>query len=237
MNLYIDIGNTNIKITYGNKTIRFLSKNEYTSDSLFSMFPDDLKNLKIVGAFGSSVVKHQRQTIENIINNHYMSDIRWLEAPIKTGIKIEADDPKTVGADLIALSAYAASRSDKTIIINLGTATTYTYVNNNTLKGVIISPGIMTQYNSLVNNASLLHEVEINPVNKSYGKNSRDAISIGIINATAEAIKGLVNKIDKDALVIMSGGNSRIFKSLLDYEVVDEATTKGLMIIKELNDK
>ncbi|MCK5806985.1 MAG: type III pantothenate kinase [Mycoplasmataceae bacterium] len=237
MYLYIDIGNTNIKITYGKKTVRFLSTNKYTSDSLYSMFPNDLKNAEIEGAIGSSVVKGQRETITNIINNNYMSEIRWLEAPIKTGIKIEADDPKSVGADLIALSVYASSRSDSTIIVNLGTATTYTYVKNNTLKGVIISPGITTQYNSLVSNSSLLHEVEMKVSKNSYGKNTSDAISIGILNASAEAIKGLVSKIDKDALVLLSGGNSKIFQSLLDYEIVEEATTKGLMIIKELNDK
>ena len=237
MFLYIDIGNTNIKIRYGHKIVRFLSTNKYTADSLFSMFPEDLRNAKIQGAFGSSVVQSQKDTINNIINNNYMSKIRWLEIPIKTGIKIEADDPKTVGADLMALSVYAASRNNKTIIVNLGTATTYTYVKNNTLKGVIISPGIMTQYNSLVYNSSLLHEVEIKVVNKNLGKNSRDAISIGILNATAAAIKGLIDKIDKDALIILSGGNSNVFKTLLDYEVVEEATIKGLMIIEEMNRK
>ena len=49
---------------------------------------------------------------------------------LKTGVKIIADDPKTVGADIICDVAGIYNNTNEAIIIDLGTATKYIYTKN-----------------------------------------------------------------------------------------------------------
>lgn len=53
----------------------------------------------------------------------------FLGQGLKTGIQIVVDNPKEVGADLIGNSVAASNLYDETcLIIDLGTATTFTYI-------------------------------------------------------------------------------------------------------------
>ena len=58
---------------------------------------------------------------------------------LETGVKIIVDNPKEVGADLVAsAAAVLAHYDDNAIVVDMGTATTFTYIEHKVIKGVAI---------------------------------------------------------------------------------------------------
>ena len=242
MELFIDIGNTNIKVHYiiNHKEyyLNFPTKKKYTPDTFFNQLPNELKNAKVSKAYICSVVPIQSNVIEGMIKRIWNIKPMLIQHPIKTGIKINTDNPKNVGADLIAMASYASKHHQAAIIVNMGTATTIVYVKKTIFEGAIFIPGIEISYESLINNASKLNDVKLKVDKKmNLGKNTSEAISIGVLKGHANAIKGLVEKINNNCHVYLSGGNSKKIINLLDkYEYVKEITIQGMKIIKDLND-
>ena len=235
--IYIDIGNTNIKICYKNKILRLKTKKTYTINSLFMNFPNELKIMDINNIFASNVIFNFKNIFDKLFIKHFKCSITWVNYLTKTNIKLDIDNPKEIGSDLISIATYGSYRYNEVIVINLGTTITYTYIENKCLKGVIISPGIFTQYNSLMNSTSQLQNIKLKYINKLYGKNTEESISIGIINNTCEIIKKTIKKINPKSKVIISGGDMNLFKNILNFEFIPEVTIEGLKIIKEINNE
>jgi type III pantothenate kinase len=80
---------------------------------------------------------------------------------VKSGVKLKVDDPKSVGADIICDCAGAMKYSQECLVIDLGTATKYIYVKNNTFLGLSISPGVAISMKALVSSAALLPNIEL----------------------------------------------------------------------------
>ena len=235
MNIYVDIGNTNIKINFNDKYISFPTIKSYTVDSLFNELPQELKDCESPKVILCSVVPSKATIIVGLSKKYWNSTPINIAFPLKTGIKIKADQPKKMGADIVCLAAYASSQSNDSIIVNMGTATTITHVKNNEITGVIILPGFNTSLNSLVESAAKLSEIELYLPNKNIGNNTDEAISIGMISGHIHMIRGLVNDINEKSLLILSGGNSKmISKHLPEFKWVKEATIEGMKVIEKL---
>ena len=235
MTLYIDIGNTNMKFHFDGKYISFPTKENYTVDTLFSKLPKELKDLKLSKVMLSSVVPAKQKLIEGM-SKKYLSVIPTVIAyPLKTGIKINVDQPKKIGSDLVCLAAYASSESNNSIIVNMGTATTITHIVDKEIKGVIIIPGFITSMESLVNSAAKISEIDLYLPNKNVGNNTDESISIGMINGHVHMIRGFVNDIDKDSTLLLSGGNSKLIsKYLPEFKWIKEATIEGIKVIENI---
>ena len=243
MRLYFDIGNTNIKLNFKVNGEEFLvaykTTENYTVDSFYTYLPQEVKDAKIRSVSVVSVVPSKLELIKGLSKKYWQIDPMVLSFPLKTGINIKALDPKKVGADLVSLSAFVASKTKNGIIVNMGTATTITHIKDNELKGVIILPGLKTSLNALLKNAAKLSEIDLYlPKNKNVGNTTDEAISIGLIKGHALMIKGLIKDIDKDAQIFLSGGNSRMLKDyLFEYQYIKEATLEGLKVVEALNEK
>ena len=240
MKIYFDIGNTNIKLNYKiggeDRYISFSTKDKYTVDSFYNMLPPELKDVKTIWI--CSVVPTIKSIIIGMAKKYWKSGIRILEAPIKTGIKFKVDNPKSLGADIVALSLFVSSKTNNGLIINMGTATTITHVKNKELIGVVIIPGFQTSLNALLRDAAKLSQLELKISQNKIGKNTEEAISIGMLNGTKYMLEGIVNSIDPEADVFLSGGNARPIKKMLNnFNFVKEATIEGLKIIGDLNEK
>lgn len=242
MTLYIDIGNSNIKLHFEkNGVLKYYAyktnANNLSIDSFYENLSQEIKDINFDAIFICSVVASVENIVSNSLKKYFSnSKILHLESPIKTGIELKFPNSKEVGPDLIALAAYAASRSSNTIIINAGTATTIVHVKDKKFVGVIICPGLITSLNHLTESASLLGEINPRPTEKKMGLNSFEALSIGSISGHAHMLKGFVNEIDSNALVIVSGGASPLLKTKLSsYEFVTEATIEGMKVIENEN--
>ncbi len=241
MKLYFDIGNTNIKMNfkYDKKEyyISFKTNNNYSPDSLFTFLPKEVKSANITSVLISSVVPSQLGIVEGMVKKYFGIKPNIIAFPIKIGIKLNAIDPKTIGSDIISLSALVANKSNNAIIINLGTATTITHVMKNTMMGTIIIPGIGISKNILIKKASKLHDVNLKLSEKVIGNNTEECLSIGILKGHIHMIRGFIRDIDSEADIFISGGNSKLIKDRIDAIYIKEATIEGMKVIEKLNEK
>ena len=149
----IDIGNTETTVGIGNKdgwdSYRFTTRDTNTPDELLALFNstfnliEDKRN-ELAGSIVCSVVPQ-------VTNNMVQAIEKYLDFPpivvgpgIKTGLKVNIDNPKELGPDRIAnsVAGYKIAKSD-VVIVDLGTATTFDVVNNKKeYLGGAIAPGI-----------------------------------------------------------------------------------------------
>ena len=134
MKLYFDIGNTDIKLNFNFEGQEFYvsypTHEENSVDSLYQKLPKEVTSSHIESAAIVSVVPKGQHLIEGLIKKYWQIKSMVLGYPLKTGVKINVDNPKEVGSDLVALASFATTQGDDVTIVNLGTATTFINVKN-----------------------------------------------------------------------------------------------------------
>jgi len=249
MKLAIDIGNTTIAIGLSStgetieKIYRINTEKNKSSDEYSRILNDFIKECEAV--IISSVVPDLNEVFKDYFNERFNIDPLFIATGVKTGIKINSDNPKEVGADLIGNSVGATALYNETsLVIDLGTATTFTYIENKILKGVVIATGLTTSKNALISQTSLLPQVELHAPKKVLGTNSVDCIKSGLIYGHASMIDGLVRRIKEevkkpDLTVIITGGHAKIVYPYLNEEIIKDEILilKGLLIILKKNIK
>ncbi len=232
MLLGIDIGNTNVVcalIDNGTilRTHRFLTKknatSEYYENSLNKILAQEQPQSIII----SSVVPEINEQIKNVCTNITGTPPLFVSSRLNTGLHIKYDYPEKLGADLITGAAGAAARyKAPVIIVDIGTATTISVVNeNNDYLGGLIAPGPATSMKALSNAASLLPEIELIPTDKTIGTNTSDCMKIGILTAHASMIDGMIDRIKQaigipDAKIIATGGPAKDIISMCKTEII-----------------
>lgn len=253
MLLAIDMGNTNIVIgcIQGNKTLFVerlctdLSKTELEYAICFKTVLElyGIKGEEIDGGIISSVVPPLTNIIKEAVEKIIGKDIMVVGPGLKTGLNIQMDNPKTVGADLVvdavaAISEYGAPL----IIIDMGTATTVSVVDKdrNYIGGMII-PGIRVSMDSLVNRTSQLPRISFEAPAKIIGTNTIDCMKSGMIVGNAAMIDGIIDRMEEElgykTTVIATGGLAKTVVSICRHEIIqdDGLLLKGLNIIYNKN--
>lgn len=243
MILLIDVGNSNIcfGIVKNNvitsdfriKTLLDKSSDEYYL--LIKSFIDENIDDVII----SSVVPVVTSVLNKLFKKHYQINPKIIGNKIKTGINIIADDPKTVGADLICDVAGAAKIYDEALIIDLGTASKFIYYKNNTLLGVSIAPGVAISMKTLVSSTALLPNFELLAPKKVLNGSTIPCMQSGVIFGYASLVDGMIARIKKelnkpDLKVIATGGLISLIASQC-IETIDKIdgllTLKGILNI------
>ena len=112
-------------------------------------------------------------------------------------IVLDVDEPLTVGADRI-INTLAASRihHTDTIVVDLGTATTYDCITaDGVFLGGVIAPGVRTSLDTLVRRTSKLPATELAAPARAIGKRTEDCIRAGVMFGSVDAIDGIVRRI------------------------------------------
>jgi type III pantothenate kinase len=166
-----------------------------------------------------------------------------------TGLNVAVETPTQVGIDrlLTALSARRVAPADRpVIVINVGTAMTIDLIDaGNTFAGGAILPGPKLMARSLHNYTAKLPRIPIDPVppTGAWGRNTRDAIEIGIGAAVAGAADLLVwewsSRFDPKPCVFVTGGDAGYFAGFeftadvgpLTFD--DKLTLEGVRIAAE----
>jgi type III pantothenate kinase len=137
-------------------------------------------------------------------------------------ITLDVEEPATVGADRI-INTLAASRLYKTdtIVVDLGTATTYDCITaDGRFLGGIIAPGLRTSADTLIRRTSKLPATELVPPKHAIGRRTEECIRAGVMLGTAEMIDGLVRRIKKEwptktvPKVVATGGLAEVVAPL-----------------------
>ncbi len=234
MRLLIDIGNSHIVIATHNggvdEVYRINTNKHYTSYEYSVFLNPILSSQEFEGVIISSVVPEVTLPIYNYCVDFLNLEPLIVGPGVKSGINIKTDNPKEVGSDIIA-SAVASSEYDKCLIVDLGTATTFTYVEKNMIKGVTITTGLKTSMKAIVKNTSLLHEINLEPVKSNLGTNTSESLKIGLVNGHAYMVEAFINRIaDKDTKVLLTGGFAPLVNEILNnsYEVSPNLLLEGL---------
>lgn len=245
MIILIDIGNTNIVISEYTDSIgkiyRFQTDKSKSSDEYYIYLKDILKSAN--GIIISSVVPELNNTFKEIFVKYLDIEPIFVGAGVKTGVKIIADNPKETGADLVTGASGAISEyGDDSIVVDMGTATTFTLIQNKAIKGVVITTGLITQKNALIGGASQLTQFEFKTPKKILGSNTVDCLNSGLLYGHAFMIENIVKEIKRqnniqDIKVIITGGASTLLKDLFkeNYIFDDYLLLKGLVNIYKKN--
>lgn len=248
----IDIGNSETNVGVGNSTkwesYRYTTRKTITSDELLMMFKTtiDLSKLNdkaVDGVIVCSVVPQITDSVVSAISEFTTKDVLVVGPGIKTGLKVNIDNPKELGPDRIANSVGGFKKTNKeVIIVDLGTATTFDVVNSNKeYLGGSIAPGIKISLDALISKTSSLKSVELKEPDKVIGKNTYEAIQSGLVLGHASMIDSMLEKIVLESNlspgVVITGGLGTLIQPVLNINSSYEKnlTLDGLEEIYNLN--
>lgn len=256
MLLCVDIGNTNIKyaVFNGNNlmgSFRVSSRHTRTADEygatlLNLLASKDISPKDIDGIIMSSVIPSLNYTISHMCKYFFGVTPITVGVGIKTGLNIKADNPREVGADIIANCVGALNRygnGKPMVVIDFGTATTFDVLSGTgELLGVIIAPGIKTSLEGLVSNTAQLPMIELSSPKTAIPKNTKNAMQAGIVFGFAGLVEKIVDKIKEDLgvseiEVTATGGMGEVIaKEVSCITRIDRMLTlEGLKTLYNLN--
>ena len=251
MLLVVDIGNTNITCGFFNGdelsgSFRMMTQTQKTSDE-YGVF---IRNILELNGYKYTEVEDVviASVVPNVMHSFVSGLKKYLEVDpiivgpgIKTGIKIGAENPKEVGADLIVDAvAVREMYGGPAIVIDFGTATTYELVlADGTLDSVVICPGIRLSAKALFSGTAKIPDIEIRKPKTILAKETAVCLQAGLFYGTIGQVEYIVAKMIresglKDVKVIATGGLGRIIANETQtIQVYDnKLTLHGLRLIR-----
>ena len=241
-----DIGNTSTKICILNKNFVTLKSFIFETNKIYvkkylnkllKKFLDKNSNSKILF---SSVVPSALKEIKKIFKRTKFKIIEIKDLKLKKIIKINVKNNNQLGSDRIA-NAIGASRFKNCLILDFGTATTFDIVKEGIYEGGVIAPGVKLSMMNLSSSTALLPMFNLKSVQKSYGKNTKEALNAGFIWGYEGLINNIIKKITSKwkmkYKIILTGGYAKFFKKIIKRKTtVDQnITIKGISrVYKEL---
>lgn len=169
----------------------------------------------------------------------------FLQAGVKTGLKVKYHNPLEVGADRIANAIAGTQLYPKKdlVIIDLGTATTFCAVSSEKeyLGGTIIA-GIKLSMEALERQTAKLPTVEIVSCTHALGQSTVQSIQAGLYFGHIGQIKEISQRLSQECFqgrkpfVIGTGGLSPLFeKEKIFDEIQPDLVLKGLLSAIQMN--
>ena len=256
MILAFDIGNTNIviggieeeKITFLTRIATNLNETEaeyaVMIKSLLELY--GVKKGSVEGSILSSVVPPLNNIIIRVIELLTGKPPLVVGPGLKTGLNILSGDPRELGADLVvaAVAAMQKHPGENLIILDMGTATTFSAVDKNGgFRGVIIYPGVMVSFDALASRTAQLPRISFDEPKQVLGTTTVDSMQSGLIYGNAAMLDGLIDRVEDEmgepCTVIATGGLSgKIVPHCRRKIILDEdLLLDGLRILYEKNRK
>src|SRR3984957_15059023 len=188
----------------------------------------------------SSVI-HHNPGLEAALKNE--TQFHKLDHNSKIPITTPVGKPDTIGADRLALTAAAVTLFPGTnnLVIGLGSAITYNYVNKyREFIGGSISPGMEMRFKSLQTFTAKLPLVKADWNFPLAGYDTRTNILSGVILGMAKEVDGMIEAYEEkydNFNVLLSGGDSVYFTRHLKKKIFADPHLiyKGLYAISAFN--
>lgn len=216
MILAIDVGNTDTQIglMHGlevRHTFR-ISTTPRTTDELGVLLLTLLQHRSIAasdvqGAICSSVVPSAIYTIAKACRRFLEVDLLEVGKKLKTGIRIQTDNPREVGADRIVSAVAAVERwGGPLVIVDFGTATTVDCVTERgDYIGGAIAPGFKISEEALFSRTAKLPRIEVARPPSAIGRNTVHAMQSGMFWGYVGLVDSLVRRCRAEM-----GGSARV---------------------------
>jgi len=204
---------------------------------------DGFAQSDILGVCVSSVVPAMTATIRRVAPHVVSGSVVVVEPGVRTGLSIEIDNPREVGADRIVNAVAARARYDSpVVVVDFGTSTNFDVVGpSGAYLGGAIAPGLAISTDALVSGTAALRRVEFSPPRSVIGKGTVEAIQSGAIYGHAGLVDGIMERIaatfDVPVTRVATGGLApTIVPHCSSVDIVDPyLTLEGLRIIFRLN--
>ena len=233
-----DIGNTSTRIcllvkSKIIKSIIFDTKKIFLRNYLKKIFNKLLKKKFKKEILFSCVVPLALKKIKKTLKNTDYKVLEIKNFDLKSLIKLNVKNKNQLGSDRIVNSIEGKKFKD-CLIIDFGTATTFDIVKNGIYEGGVIAPGIKSSIKNLSQSTALLPVFNLKNKQKSYGKNTKDALNAGFIWGYDGLINNIISKITRNwkmnYKIILTGGYANLFKKIIKRKtIVDQnITIKGV---------
>lgn len=227
---------------------RIVTTNYRTADELRILFTmlfqqEGLRPDTVAGCAVASVVPPLNHALEHACRDTFAATPLFVEPGVKTGLVIQVENPKEVGADRIVNAVAAVDEHEgPLIVVDFGTATTFDAVSGQAeyLGGAIV-PGVQISADALFERCAKLPRVDIVRPASVIGKNTIAHICSGLTYGYADLVDGLVRRMAAEMApapkVIATGGLAPFVATLSQtIDVVDpDLTLKGLKIVFDRN--
>lgn len=253
MLLVIDVGNSNTVLgIYQGQELKQdwrVGTDKYRTVDEYAMLINDLFRLSglsfsdLDDVIVSCVVPPMLNTLEMLCRQYFELTPYVVGPGIKTGMPINYENPREVGADRIvnAVAAYEQCHCSL-IVVDFGTATTFDVISaDGAYQGGAIAPGVGISAEALFDRASKLPRVEFSRPPQIIAKNTVNSMQAGIFFGYVGLVEGIVGRmkleIEPEPKVIATGGLAAPIAAATDYiDLVEPLLTlEGLRILYQRN--
>lgn len=131
-------------------------------------------------------------------------------AGLRTGLNIKADMHNQLGADIVATCVAAAEQyPSPVIVVDFGTAVTFSVLRGNVYEGCAIAPGVRVSLEALSGRAAALPNISLGRPADILGHNTVDAMRAGAVYGSASMVDGMLERLEESiqpaAAVVATG--------------------------------
>ena len=239
MLLCVDVGNTNVDfgIFKENKIIKKFSI--ATKNLHFIEIKRKIGKVQADDAIISSVVPCANKILEKSLKVLLHKQPFIVGKNITVPIKNLYRNPRQVGQDRL-VNAYAGLKlfGAPLIIVDFGTAITFDIVSKNKeYLGGLILPGLNISLEALAEKTALLPKIKLKSPRELIGRDTQNSMLSGIVYGFSALSDGIIkkikNKMNKNILVIGTGGDIRfISRYCTQFDRIEpDLTLEGLNFI------
>ena len=233
-----DIGNTSTRICLLNKSkilnsIIFDTNNIFLRGYIKKILNSFLKKNFRKEILFSSVVPLAFKEIKKVLKKTNYKVLEIKNFNLKKIIQINIKNMKQLGSDRI-VNSIEGKKFKNCLIVDFGTATTFDIVKNGIYEGGVIAPGVKLSIKNLNQSTALLPIFNLKKKQKSYGKNTKDALNAGFTWGYEGLINNIINKITinwkMNYKIVLTGGYAKLFKKIIKRKTIvdQDITIKGV---------
>ena len=163
-------------------------------------------------------------------------DVTFINHQTIAGITVNLESPEQVGADRLAAALAAYSRYQSScLIIDFGTALTFCLIDERgCYQGGAIVPGFGIASKALNDYTSKIPLIYVEPQDDVVGKNTEQAVQIGLYQGYKNLIKGMIEEYKKEKSelrIIGTGAGLACLKRELPIDdIVENLVVEGLSL-------
>ena len=233
--LAIDIGNTNIKYAIFDDKGAMLFNGMIEGHDNLTDISDNIAVFTPSQTIVATTVELSAH--EDEIIRKFSPDTTYFDYNTAIPVRNLYHTPETLGADRLAavIAAYSQTHGD-TLVIDIGTAVTYDFINaKGEYLGGNISPGVHLRFMALHEHTSRLPLVSQEGEIPQMGNTTQTAIRCGVLNGISYEIQGYISEFSlkyPNLYVFLTGGDQIYF----DEEIKKRTFADKYLVLKGLNE-
>lgn len=253
MLIAIDVGNTQTVMglfeddqlvdSWRLSTVRERTADEYRLFLAGLLRQDGYRLEDVDGVALSSVVPMAKVEMIQVAEDLVDGPLVVVGPGVKTGMPINIDNPREVGADRVVNSVAAKAKFGAPVVcVDFGTSTNMDVVDaSGAYIGGSIAPGLEVSQDALIAATAALRRVDLTRPRAAIGRSTVEAIQSGLLYGHVGLVDGIVERIvaelGGETSVVATGGlASTIVPHCRSVDVVDEhLTLDGLRMIYDMN--